>query len=88
MMATASQKQLALQAALYSVMPRARLMHCRPCSGKLSVLIALPDGRLELIHAETADAPGLEVLADAERARVSSAFLTLAKRKGGSNVAS
>ena len=87
-MVTASHKQQALQAALYSALPRARLIHCRPSGIRLSVLIALPDGRLELIYADTADAPGLEVLADAERARVSSAFLTLAKRKGGINVRS
>jgi len=80
MTGTATQRHQAMQAALYAVKPRARLVHCRPSGRMILATLAQPDGTLMLIRAATADHAELDVLPEHERSRVRSAFLALNRR--------
>ncbi len=76
---TDHQRHQAAWAALYATNPRARLIYLRPAGQLILVTLAMPDGSVKLIRAETADAPGLEVLPEHERSRIRSAFLANAQ---------
>ena len=87
MTGTATQRHQAMQAALYAVKPRARLVHLRLSGRLLLVALARPDGTVTMIRATTADHPELDALPAHERSRVRSAFLALAQCGGGENAA-
>ncbi len=74
------ERKLAEQAAQRAQEPRARLAHVRPSGKVLNVFLAAPDGTLHLIQADTADAPGLELLGADDRSRIAGAMLALHQR--------
>lgn len=82
-----SQRHMALQAALYALNPRARLIHLRASGRLILAALAMPDGSVKLIRATTADHPELDVLPEAERSRVRSAFLARAQHREESDAA-
>lgn len=87
MSATDRERLTAQQAAQQATQLKFRLIHVRPSGSVLLVSLAAPDGTLHLIRAETADAPGLEVLPADDRSKIVGAFLCMRMQHVGPDAA-